>query len=72
MTTLAAILRNVAGLFVDDEFLALAVLGVVALTAILNLVLGVSALLSGVVLFGGNVLVLILGVLRTARTKRGA
>jgi hypothetical protein len=70
MNTLTEILRNVAGLFIDDEFLAIAVFAVVALTAFLTLFAGVSPLLAGAVLFGGNVLVLVLGVLRTARQNR--
>lgn len=69
MSTLTEILRGFVGLFIDDEFLALAVLAVVALTAILMLVIGVPAEISGAFLFLGNVLVLVLGAMRTARAR---
>jgi hypothetical protein len=69
MNTLTEILRNIVGLFIDDEFLAIAVFAVVALTGLLTLVIGVPPMFAGAVLFGGNVLVLVLGVLRTARQK---
>ncbi len=69
MSTLTEILRGIIGLFIDDEFLAIAVLAVVALTAVLMLVIGVPAEISGAFLFLGNVLVLVLGAMRTARAK---
>ena len=69
MKTLSEILRNVVGLFIDDEFLAIAVLAVVAVTAALMLVVGAPAEISGAFLFLGNVVVLVRGVLRTARAK---
>jgi hypothetical protein len=66
MKTILAILREVAGLFVDDGSLALAILAVVAVAAFLAVVLKVSALAVGLVLLGGCVAVLIENVIRTA------
>ena len=67
MRTLTAILREVAGLFVDDGSLALAILAVVAVAAFLAIVLKVSALAVGLVLLGGCVAALIENVVRTAQ-----
>jgi hypothetical protein len=67
MTTIREILRNIVGLFLDDEFLAIAVLVIVAVTAFLILGLGAESSLAGGFLLFGNVLVLIRGVVRTAR-----
>lgn len=67
MRTLTAILREVAGLFVDDGSLALAILAIVAVAAFLAIVLKVSAFVVGLVLLGGCVAVLIENVIRTAQ-----
>ena len=67
MRTLTAILREIAGLFVDDGSLALAILAVVAVAAFLAIVLKVSALAVGLVLLGGCVTVLIENIVRTAQ-----
>ena len=67
MTMIAEILSSVIGLFVDDEFLAVAVLAVVALSSLMIIGLAMEPLWAGAVLLGGNVLVLILGAVRTAR-----
>jgi hypothetical protein len=67
MTTIVEILRNVLGLFLDDEFLAIAVLVIVAVTVFLILGLGAEPSLAGGFLLFGNVLVLIRSVVRTAR-----
>jgi hypothetical protein len=67
MKTLLAILREVAGLFVDDGSLAFAILAVVAVAAFLAFVLKASALTVGLVLLGGCVAVLIENVIRTAQ-----
>jgi hypothetical protein len=67
MNTIREISRNLTGLFIDDEFLAVAVLVVIAATAFLILVLGVLPLIAGGVLLAGNVVVLALGAIRTAR-----
>jgi hypothetical protein len=67
MRTLIAILREVAGLFVDDGSLALAILAVVGVAAFLAIILKVSALAVGLVLLGGCVAVLIENIIRTVR-----
>jgi hypothetical protein len=67
MRTLVAILREIAGLFVDDGSLALAILAVVGVAAFLAIVLKVSALAVGFVLLGGCAAVLIENVIRTAQ-----
>lgn len=67
MRTLTAILREVAGLFVDDGSLALAILAIVAVAAFLAIVLKASAFVVGLVLLGGCVAVLIENVIRTAQ-----
>ena len=67
MKVLVEILRNVIELFLDDEFLAIAVLVVVALTALLILALDVQPDLAGGLLLFGTVAALIGSVLRTAR-----
>ncbi len=69
MKTLIAILREVAGLFVDDGSLALAILAVVAIAAFLAIVLKITALTVGLVLLGGCVAVLIENVVRTAQRR---
>ena len=66
MRTLIAILREIAGLFVDDGSLALAILAVVGAAAFLAIVLKASALAVGLVLLGGCAAVLIENVIRTA------
>jgi len=70
MTVVMQILRAFLGLFVDDEFLALGVLAVVALTALLMQVRDAQPLAAGSVLMGGLLLVLGLGVLRTVRRSQ--
>jgi hypothetical protein len=67
MRTLIAILREIAGLFVDDGSLALAILAVVGVAAFLAIVLKVSALAIGLVLLGGCVAVLIENIIRSAQ-----
>lgn len=67
MRTLVAILREVAGLFVDDGSLALAILAVVGVAAFLAIILKASALAVGLVLLGGCVAVLIENIMRTVR-----
>jgi hypothetical protein len=69
MRTLIAIMREVAGLFVDDGSLALAILAVVGVAAFLAIVLKGSAFAVGLVLLGGCAAVLIENVMRTARRK---
>ncbi len=69
MNTLREILLGVVGLFVDDELLAVGVLSVVGLTVLLIDVFGTEPILAGAVLLCGNLLVLVLGAIRTARRK---
>jgi hypothetical protein len=69
MNPLREILRGLVALFFDDELLALGVLFVVALTALLVLGLATEPLAAGTFLLAGNVLVLVLGVARTARRR---
>jgi uncharacterized protein (DUF983 family) len=69
MRTITEIFRNVIGLFVDDGFLVIAILGVVALTAFLTLELGVRPSLAGAFLLLANVAVLAGSVLRTELAK---
>jgi hypothetical protein len=52
MKALAAILRELLGLFVDDQGLALAILGVLALALLSAFVLHAFALAGAVLLFG--------------------
>jgi hypothetical protein len=67
MSILAAILREVAGLFVDDGSLALAILGVVAIAAILAALAPDLPLLAGATLVLGCLGVLLGNVVRAAR-----
>lgn len=69
MNTIIEILHGLVGLFVDDELLAIGVLGVVGITAGLISITGTDPLAAGTVLLCGNVLVLIAGAIITARRK---
>jgi len=66
MMAIMSLLRELAGLFVDDGRLALSVLAVVALAAILSLVPGAS-LAAGTVLVLGCLGALIANVVKAAR-----
>jgi hypothetical protein len=70
MTVVMQILRAFLGLFVDDEFLALGILSVVAVPAVLMHVLDAQPLTAGAVLMAGLLLVLGIGVLRTVRRSQ--
>jgi hypothetical protein len=70
MTVIMQTLRAFLGLFVDDELLAIGILAVVALTAVLMHLLDTQPLAAGSLLIGGLLLVLVLGVLRTARKSQ--
>jgi hypothetical protein len=63
------VLQAVLGMFVDDGFLALALVAVVALTAGLPSLIGLSASAQGALLFLGCSVVLVESVLRAARRK---
>jgi hypothetical protein len=66
MTVIAAILRNLLHLFVDDGSLALAVIGVVAISAGLAAMVP-DRLIAGAALAGGCALVLVTNVGISAR-----
>jgi hypothetical protein len=66
MKMLLGLLRELAGLFVDDGALALAILGVVALAAIFVALMPGASLLAGAVLLFGCLGVLILNTMRAA------
>jgi hypothetical protein len=66
MTAIAAILRNVLHLFVDDGSLALAVIGVVAISAGLAAMVP-DRLIAGTMLAGGCMVVLVANVVISAR-----
>jgi hypothetical protein len=67
MTAFGEIFRSLIGLFLDDEFLAIAIIGVVALTAFLTIGLEYQRWWAGAFLLIAIVLVLVGSVLRTAR-----
>jgi hypothetical protein len=67
---IGALFKELIGLFVDDEFLALAILAAVAVFALLKFSDIVSETLSGLVLVIALPLVLVVGVLRTLRRGR--
>jgi hypothetical protein len=68
MTALMAALRELAGLFVDDGSLALAILGIVALAAILAAL--ASGLWAGAALLVGCLGVLLTNVISAAQRQR--
>jgi uncharacterized membrane protein len=68
MNALKMMLANIAGLFVDDEFLALGILVVVAIAALLAKGTA-NALAAEITLLGGCVAVLVVGVWRSARSQ---
>lgn len=67
MSLLKLVLGEFVGMFIDDEFLAVAVLLFVGIAAILALVLHAAALLVGAVLFGGCVAVFVASAARGIR-----
>jgi hypothetical protein len=67
MRSLVAILRDIAGLFVDDGSLALAILGVVAVAAIVAAFAPDLPLLAGATLIFGCLGVLLINVRQAAR-----
>jgi uncharacterized membrane protein len=68
MRVLTGILRELAGLFVDDGWLAIAILGVVALAAVVAALTPAGSLAAGVVLVCGLLAVLLINV-RAAATR---
>ena len=67
MNLLSLIVRELVGMFIDDEFLAIAVLMVVAVAAICAFILGASQLVVGGVLLVGCVFVLVSSVFKASR-----
>jgi len=66
MNTFYLILHELVGLFVDDEFLAVAVLAVVGLAAACAFLIGAPQVVVGAVLLVGCVGVLVSSVLKTS------
>jgi len=66
MSALGSIVRELAGLFVDDGWLALAILGVVAFAAIVSMLVA-DPLATGAVLLLGCLGVLVANVASAAR-----
>lgn len=69
MSLLGMVWKSFIGLLIDDEFLAIAIVLVVALTSGLILLVEVPPLLGGSFLLLGCVAGLALGVRRTARRE---
>jgi hypothetical protein len=69
MKFLRTIGKEILGLFVDDEFLALAVLITVCCVAVLLKAFSVVPLAAGGVLLGGCVGVLLISIWRTAHAR---
>jgi len=69
MRVLTGILRELAGLFVDDGWLAIAILGVVALAAVVAALTPAGSLAAGVVLVCGRLAVLFINVRAAQRAE---
>jgi hypothetical protein len=72
MSALLAVLRELAGLFVDDGSLVLAILGVVVLAAIVAMLAPQMALAAGAILLLGCLGVLVLNAVSAARRAGGS
>ena len=70
MNLLRASFREIVGLFLDDEFLAVAVLSVIAVAAVLTKLHVIAPLAVGAVLLAGSLGVLLTSVWRTAKCRR--
>jgi hypothetical protein len=66
MKALTAILRELAGLFVEDNRLALAIIGLVVVTTGLHL-LGLPGIVVGITLIAGSLVLLAENVLRVRK-----
>jgi len=71
MTVLREVLRELLSMFVADARLSAAILAVVAVAALLLRALPGQPLVSGAALLVGSLLVVVTGVLRAARARRG-
>ncbi len=69
MNVINLIFREFVGLFVDDAFLAVAILAVIAGCAAIAVYAGVSGLAMGGLLLAGCVAVLLASVVRGSRRK---
>ena len=67
MNLFSLIVRELIGMFIDDEFLAMAVLAVVALAAGCAFLLAAPQLVVGCVLLVGCVFVLVSSVFKASR-----
>ena len=67
VTLLSTILRELLGLFIDDEFLAAAAFAVVALASLLALLFKAPPPIVGTTLLVGSIGVLMLSVIRGVR-----
>jgi hypothetical protein len=72
MSALLAVLRELAGLFVDDGSLVLAILGVVVLAVIVAMLAPHMALAAGAILLLGCLGVLVLNAVSAARSAGGS
>ena len=70
MSALMSLLRQLAGLFVDNGWLAFAILCIVALAAVLALLMPRLSLAAGAVLLFGCLGVLLVNVIRAAQHQR--
>jgi uncharacterized membrane protein YdjX (TVP38/TMEM64 family) len=71
MSALISLLRQLARLFVDDGWLAFAILCIVALAAVLALLTPRLSLAAGAVLLFGCLGVLLVNVISAAQHERG-
>ena len=69
MKLLKAVAAAIVGLFVDDEFLALATLAVVGIAAIILKATTLGTIVAAVTLLGGCLAILVVGIWRTARRR---
>ena len=67
MTVLKLIVSEVAGLFIDDEFLAVAIMAVIGVTVVMAFALETPPLIVGAVLLFGCIAVLADSVWRAKR-----
>jgi hypothetical protein len=70
MSTLVSVLRQFAGLFVEDGWLALAILCIVTLAGVVALLVPRLSPVAGAILLFGCLSVLVVNVMRAARHER--
>jgi hypothetical protein len=70
MSALVSVLRQFVGLFVEDGWLALAILCIVALAGVVALLVPRLSLVAGVILLFECLSVLVANVMRAARHER--